>query len=113
MPMKKLFSLITLFLMAIGVSAQETVLIQNGGSYGNGATFSTANAKMVLGNDRTSKNYDVKLSGCKAYCAELFGQTVPVLNEETGENEDKTRVVYVVGNQNPKDGELNRSEGVV
>ena len=105
--MKKLFSLITLFLMAIGVSAQETVLIQNGGSYGNGATFSTANAKMVLGNDRTSKNYDVKLSGCKAYCAELFGQTVPVLNEETGENEDKTRVVYVVGNQNPKDGELN------
>ena len=62
---------------------------------------------MVLGNDRTSKNYDVKLSGCKAYCAELFGQTVPVLNEETGENEDKTRVVYVVGNQNPKDGELN------
>ena len=111
--MKKIFTLITLALMAMGVSAQEVALFDNGGTYGNGATLSTANAQVVLGNDRTTKNYDLKLSGCKAYCAGLFGQTVPVQNEETGEMENKTRVVYVVGNQNPKDKELDgdKSQG--
>ena len=104
--MKKIFTLITLALMAMGVSAQEVALFDNGGTYGNGATLSTANAQVVLGNDRTTKNYDLKLSTCKDYCAPLFGQTVQVQNEDTGEMEDKTRVVYVVGNQNPKDGEL-------
>ena len=104
--MKKIFTLFTLALMAMGVSAQEVALFDNGGTYGNGATLSTANAQVVLGNDRTTKNYDLKLSTCKDYCAPLFGQTVQVQNEDTGEMEDKTRVVYVVGNQNPKDGEL-------
>ncbi|MBP5711857.1 MAG: hypothetical protein J6W77_02495 [Prevotella sp.] len=93
-------------MMAINASAQAVALYENGGTCNNGATLSTANAKVVLGNDRTSKPYDVKLSTCKAYCEPLFGQTVPVKNEDTGEMEDKTRVVYVVGNQNPKDGEL-------
>jgi hypothetical protein len=94
--------------MAMGVQAQTTekALYENGGAYGNGATISSANCKVVLGNDRTTKNYDLKLSSCKAYCAELFGQQVMVENSETGELEEKTRVVYVVGNQNPKDGEL-------
>ena len=104
--MKKIFTLMTIVFMAINASAQEVALFENGGTYNNGATLSTANAKVVLGNDRTSKPYDVKLSTCKAYCEPLFGQTVPVKNEDTGEMEDKTRVVYVVGNQNPKDGEL-------
>ena len=92
--------------MAISVSAQEKVLFENGGTYGNGATLTSENTKLVLGNDRTTKNYDVKLASVKAYCAELFVQQVMVENSETGEMEEKTRVIYVVGNQNPKDGEL-------
>ena len=104
--MKKIFTLMTIVFMAMNASAQEVALFENGGTYNNGATLTTANAKVVLGNDRTSKPYDVKLSTCKAYCEPLFGQTVPVKNEETGEMEDKARVVYVVGGQNPKDGEL-------
>ena len=96
----------TIVFMTMNASAQEVALFENGGTYNNGATLTTANAKVVLGNDRTSKPYDVKLSTCKAYCEPLFGQTVPVKNEETGEMEDKARVVYVVGGQNPKDGAL-------
>ncbi|MBR5084211.1 MAG: carboxypeptidase regulatory-like domain-containing protein [Prevotella sp.] len=84
----------------------ETALFDNNTTYGKGAEIGTENVTAVLGNDRTTRNYDLKLSTTKAYCAELFGQTVPVTNEETGEVEQKTRVVYVVGNQNPKDGEL-------
>ena len=104
--MKKFFTLIAAALMAVGAQAQEKVLFTNGEAYGNGATLTSENTKLVLGNDRTTKNYDLKLSTAKAYCAELFGQQVMVENSETGEMEEKTRVVYVVGNQNPKDGEL-------
>lgn len=104
--MKKIFTLITAALATLSVSAQETALFENGGTYGNGATLTTENCKVVLGNDRTNSNYDVKLASVKAYCAGLFGQTVMLENSDTGEMEEKTRVVYVVGNQNPKDGEL-------
>ena len=106
--MKKIFTFIATALVALGVNAQTTekALFSNDGAYGNGAEISTAACKAVLGNDRTTKNYDIKLSSCKAYCADLFGQTVMVKNEDTGEMEEKTRVVYVVGNQNPKDGDL-------
>ncbi len=106
--MKKIFTFIVTALVAMSVNAQTTekALFSNDGAYGNGAEISSAACKAVLGNDRTTKNYDIKLSSCKAYCAGLFGQTVMVKNEDTGEMEEKTRVVYVVGNQNPKDGEL-------
>lgn len=103
--MKKIFTLIVMAIMAIGANAQEKALFSNDGAYGNGATLTTENASVVLGNDRSTKNYDIKLSGHKAYCAD-FAQTVMVKNEDTGEMEEKSRVVYVVGNQNPKDGEL-------
>ena len=104
--MRKFFTSLAIAFVAISVSAQEKVLFENGGTYGNGATLTSENTKLVLGNDRTTKNYDIKLASVKAYCAELFGQQVMVENSETGEMEEKTRVVYVVGNQNPKDGEL-------
>lgn len=105
--MKKFFTFITVALMAMCAQAQEKVLITNGESYGNGATLTSDNTKLVLGNDRTTKPYDIKLASVKAYCADIFGQQVMVENSETGEMEEKTRVVYLVGNQNPKDGELN------
>lgn len=104
--MKKIFTLIAVAMMAVGAQAQEKVVFENGGTYGNAAELKSESTVLVLGNDRTTKNYDVKLSSAKAYCAELFGQEVEVKNEDTGEMETKTRVVYVVGNQNPKDGEL-------
>ena len=87
------------------VLCKEKVLFDPTGSYGNGSTLTSENTKLVLGNDRAKKNYDLKLSSVKAYCAELFGQTVMVVNEE-GVPEEKTRVAYVVGGNNPKDGEL-------
>ena len=46
--MKKIFTLFALVMMAMGVSAQEVALFDNGGTYGNGATLSTANAQVVL-----------------------------------------------------------------
>lgn len=110
--MKKFFTLIAVAVLAIGAQAQEKVLFTNGEAYGNGATLTSANTKLVLGNDRTSKNYDMKLASVKAYCAELFGQQVMVENSETGEMEEKTRVVYLVGNQNPKDGVLDGDASV-
>ena len=108
--MKKFFTLCAVAIIAFSANAQEKVLFENGGAYGNGATLTSENTKVVLGNDRATKNYDLKLSSCKAYCAELFGQQVMVENSETGEMEEKTRVVYVVGANNPKDGELDDSD---
>jgi len=104
--MKKFFTLIAVALMAVGAQAQEKVLFTNGETYANGATLTSASTKLVLGNDRTTLPYDIKLSSAKAYCAGLFGQEVMVENTETGEMEPKTRIVYLVGNQNPKDGAL-------
>ena len=69
--MKKIFTLIVMAIMAIGANAQEKALFSNDGAYGNGATLTTENASVVLGNDRSTKNYDIKLSGHKAYCADF------------------------------------------
>lgn len=104
--MKKIFTFIAMVMMAIGVQAQEKVLFTDGETYANGATLTSTNTKIVLGNDRSTKPYNMKLSTVKAYCAALFGQQVMVKNDDTGEMEEKTRAVYVVGDQNPKDGEL-------
>lgn len=107
--MKKIFTLMAVALVAMTASAQEKVLFEDGVEYGNGATLTSENTTLVLGNDRATKGYDMKHSSCKAYCAELFGQTVMEENS-SGELEPKTRVVYAVGANNPKDGELDESD---
>ena len=104
--MKKIFTLIAVAMMAICAQAQEKVLFAPDGAYGNGATLTSESTTLVLGNDRAAKNYDLKLTSAKAYCSGLFGQEVMVENSETGEMEPKTRIAYVVGGNNPKDGEL-------
>lgn len=104
--MKKFFTLIAVAMMAICAQAQEKVLFAPDGTYGNGATLTSENTKLVLGNDRAKKNYEFKLTSAKAYCAGLFGQQVMVENSETGEMEEKTRIAYVYGANNPKDGAL-------
>ena len=107
--MKKIFTLMAVALVAMTASAQEKVLFEDGVEYGNGATLTSESTTLVLGNDRATKSYDMKLSSCKAYCAELFGQTVMVENS-SGELEPKTRVVYAVGANNPKDSLLNAED---
>lgn len=109
--MKKFFTLMAVAMMAICAQAQEKVLFASDGAYGNGATLTSENTKLVLGNDRAAKNYDLKLTSAKAYCAELFGQQVMVENSETGEMEEKTRIAYVVGGNNPKDGDEENTGG--
>ncbi len=104
--MKKFFTLIAVAMMAVCAQAQEKVLFAPDGTYGNGATLTSENTKLVLGNDRAKKNYEFKLTSAKAYCAGLFGQQVMVENSETGEMEEKTRIAYVYGANNPKDGGL-------
>ena len=104
--MKKFFTLIAVAMMAICAQAQEKVLFAPDGTYGNGATLTSENTKLVLGNDRAKKNYEFKLTSAKAYCAGLFGQQVMVENSETGEMGEKTRIAYVYGANNPKDGAL-------
>ena len=104
--MKKILSLFAVLIMAISASAQEKVLFDPEGSYGNGAILSSENTVLELGNDRTTKNYNLKFAVTKAYCSNLLGQKGMVENSETGEMEEKTGVWYVYGDQNPKDSLL-------
>ncbi|MBO4849979.1 MAG: dockerin type I repeat-containing protein [Prevotella sp.] len=104
--MKKLLTLCAILAMCLTAFGQETVLFDADGTYGNGAILSSENTVLELGNDRALTNYTLGLAATKAYCSNLFGQKVMVENTDTHEMEEKTRVVYVVGNNNPKDGEL-------
>ena len=92
------------------VDTRERVMFDPNGTYGNGATLTSENTKVVLGNDRNTANYNLQLSATKAYCSDLLGQKVMVENTETGVMEEKTRVVYVFGANNPKDGELDEED---
>lgn len=83
------------YLFPIGAPVTtETALFDANETYGNGAEIGTENVTVVLGNDRTTKNYEVKTTGVKNYCANLFGVT------------DTKQITYVVGGNNPKGGEL-------
>ena len=108
--MKKILSLFAILIMTISTSAQEKVLFDPDVSYNNGAILTSENTVLELGNDRTTKPYEKGLAATKAYCSDLFGQTVMVENSETGVMEEKTRVAYVYGANNPKDGELDADD---
>ncbi|MBO4821600.1 MAG: dockerin type I repeat-containing protein [Prevotella sp.] len=108
--MKKILSLFAILLMAISASAQEKVLFDPEASYGNGAILSSENTVLELGNDRATANYNMTLAATKAYCSDLFGQKVMVENSDTHEMEEKTRVAYVYGANNPLDGELDADD---
>ena len=92
-----------------GAIFAELGLFETGVTYNNGATIGEESVTVELGNDRNTKPYDVKLGTAKAYCANLFGQIVDVEND-AGEVEQKTRVVYVTGGNNPKDGALDDTD---
>lgn len=109
--MKKIFTLIAVAMMAVGAQAQEKLLFVNGGTYIDNQELTTENTKLVLGTDiKKATKWDNKAASHKAYL-EDFSQIVPVKNEETGENEDKPRIVYIVGGNNPKDDTANKGGG--
>lgn len=103
--MKKILTLLAMAVLAISATAQdeEKVLFDLEGTYGNGATLTTENTTLVLGNNHPTKNYDTKAQTGKAYCYDLFGQTVMIKNAETGDMEEKTRIITVTGQNNPLD----------
>ena len=109
--MKKIFTLIAVAMMAVGANAQEILLFENGGTYVDNQELSTEHTKLVLGTDiKKATKWDCKAASHKAYL-EDFSQIVPVKNEDTGENEDKPRIVYIVGGNNPKDDIENKGGG--
>ena len=108
--MKKLLSLFAILAMCLNAYSQETVLFDANTTYGNGSILSSENTVLELGNDRAQSNYNMQFAATKSYCSNLFGQKVMVENTETGEYEEKTRVVYVYGANNPKDGDLDESD---
>ena len=72
---------------------QEIAIVDKEETYNNGATIESENIKVVLGNDRNTKTYDVKETNIKSYVKNLFGL-----------NSDK--IAFVVGGNNPRGGEL-------
>ena len=88
--MKKIFTLLAMAVLAISATAQdqEKVLFDPEGTYGNGATLTSENTTLVLGNNHPTKNYE----------------TVLIENTETEEMEEETRIVIVTGQNNPMDG---------
>lgn len=109
--MKKIFTLIAVAAMALSVNAQEKLLLENGATYIDNQELTTDNTKLVLGNDiKKATKWDNKAASHKTYL-EDFSQLVPVMNEETGETENKPRIVYIVGGNNPKDDTANKGGG--
>lgn len=111
--MKKIFTLIATALFAVGAQAQdaETLLLENGGTYTDNQELTTSSVKLVLGKDiKKATKWDQKLATATDYL-KPFAQTVQVKNEDTGEMEDKSRVVYIVGGNNPKDDTENKGSG--
>ena len=71
----------------------EIAIVDKEETYNNGATIESENIKVVLGNDRNTKTYDVKETNIKSYVKNLFGL-----------NSDK--IAFVVGGNNPRGGDL-------
>ena len=109
--MKKIFTLIAIAMMAVGAQAQEKLLLENEATYVDGQELTTENTKLVLGMDiKKATKWDNKASSHKAYLND-FSQILSIQNSETGEYEDKSRIVYIVGGNNPKDDKENKGGG--
>ena len=106
--MKKIFTLITLGVMALTANAQEEkLLFEYGATYVDEQEITTDNSKLQLGKDiKKATKWDNKASSSTEYLAP-FTQTVQIKNEDSGEMEDKDRIVYISGGNNPKDLEDN------
>ena len=80
----------------------EKIVFENGATYTDFQEFTTENVKLVLGKDgnKWKKNEAKSFKG--DYMAP-FSQKVLIENTETSEMEEKDRLIYLVGSNNPKD----------
>lgn len=109
--MKKIFTLFAIATMAVSAQAQETVLFTYDGTYTDLQELTTENTKLVLGQDiKKASKWDNKAASSSEYLA-AFTQTVQIKNDDTGEMEDKDRIVYISGGNNPKDDTANKGGG--
>lgn len=101
--MKKIFTFFAIALCAMtSANAQEKMIFENGGTYTDGQELTTASTKLTLGMDKKSAKWSVKVSSSNASLSDL-AVLMMVENSETGEMEEKERVVYISGGNNPKD----------
>lgn len=110
--MKKIFTLFALGALTLTANAQEEkVLFEYGSTIVDEQEFTSENTKLQLGMDiKKAAGWDVKASSSSEYLAP-FTQIVQVKNEDTGDMEDKERIVYIVGGNNPKDDLANKGGG--
>ncbi|MBR5687567.1 MAG: hypothetical protein IKX36_06370 [Prevotella sp.] len=121
--MKQKFTLIALAFVASSAFAanspwrveaedgQEKILFENGTTIVDEQEFTTENMTLKLGKDiKKAAGWDVKATNSSEFLAP-FTQTVQIQNSDTGEMEDKERIVYISGGNNPKDDLLNKGGG--
>lgn len=111
--MKKIFTLIAAAMMAVGVNAQDVIVFENGVKPVDDQTFTQGDLTLQLGKDiKKAKGWDNKASSVgKGENMIPFIQKLMVKNEDSGEMEEKERVVVVNGGNNPKDDEENKGSG--
>lgn len=102
--MKKIFTLISMALMAIGVNAQDEVFVFTDGTvYEAGQTYTTENTELTIGTGASLKNSGKATA--KSHKAYILGtglsQKVEVKNADTGEMEVKDRYMLMEANTNP------------
>ena len=78
----------------------EKIVFENGVTYTDFQEFTTENVKLVLGKDTQWKKNVAK--SFKGDYMTPFSQTV-LEEDESGEMVEKSRLIYLVGNKNPKD----------
>ncbi len=87
----------------------EKIVFENGVTYTDFQEFTTENVKLVLGKDTQWKKNEAK--SFKGDYMAPFAQTVLETNADTGVEEEKSRLIYLVGNKNPKDDLDNKGGG--
>ncbi|MBR4388457.1 MAG: hypothetical protein IKT00_04680 [Prevotella sp.] len=110
--MKKIFTLFALGALTLTANAQEEkLLFEFGATYVDEQEFTTENTTLQLGKDiKKAEKWDNKATSTTEYLAP-FTQIVQVKNEDTGDMEDKERIVYILGANNPKDDLANKGGG--
>ena len=102
--MKKIFTLVTMALMAMGVNAQNEILVfTENTAYEAGKTYTTDNTELTIGTDASLKNSGKpSVKSHKAYILSTgLSQKVNVKNADTGEMEEKDRYLLLEANTNP------------
>lgn len=111
--MKKLFTLIAMACMALGANAQDVIVFDNTKTYVDEQSIKEGDVTLVLGKDiKKATAWDNKASSHGTGVNILpFSQKLMVENSDTKELEEKDRIVYISGGNNPKDDDSNTGNG--